>query len=248
MRALPLLWQPCNKQVVIGGCVSRHGAPAPGHGGRQCRRSRRLPSVAPVLSTAATPAAIPVCLQRKIREDPEISNAVAGGIAGEAVQPMDCCGHLPRMPSGAALPLHHGRREGGRSMEALRRICPALLERRCHLRKPVPPVRCAPPTSTRPAAPSAPPHPAAAGAITATVVCPLDVLKTRLQVQGKAGAAMYRGVGGEYLIKALHPPPNPAPAAAACQLGAASGAARLAAASQYSYEAVAQGEHPAPEP
>ena len=113
MRALPLLWQPCNKQVVIGGCVSRHGVPAPGHGGRQRRRSRRLPSVAPVLSTAATPAAIPVCLQRKIREDPEISNAVAGGIAGEAVQPMDCCGHLPRMPSGAALPLHMADGKGG---------------------------------------------------------------------------------------------------------------------------------------
>lgn len=173
-----------------------------------CRAGAGAP--APHISNPNTPPSLPAPPQRKIREDAEISNAVAGGIAGERA----------------------GHAWWRRSLRGAQTGRYAAL----------PPWN---PSSARTDSPGPPPAPLQrAGAITATVVCPLDVLKTRLQVQGKAGAAMYKGVGGELLLQP-HPPPAAAPAAAACQLGSASGAARAAAAQRYSYEAVAKGERPA---
>lgn len=236
------------------------------HDGRAAASSAPSPSLPPpapgtrLAQRCPPPCSRPECPQRKIREDPEICNAVAGGIAGEPGRM--CSGLGCHLTLGAACSLAQSARCVATLHRSVMRCQPSpAVSALCvtSLRSPPCPRLCnapgqfaaclqALPPIHQLCFPSCPPPPPP-GAITATVVCPLDVLKTRLQVQGKAGAAMYRGVGGEFLIKALHPPPPPAPAAAACQLGAASGAARLAAvSSQYSYEAVAQGEHPAPEP
>ena len=197
---------------------------------RRCRRRCRRPS----LCNSS--------LQRKIRDDKEISNAVAGGIAGG-------------WESSARLPLQRPLRP-----PPLSSLHVALNNTWCAW-LPLPPlrfcrhascqilasaVRCH--TASPNSVPRADPGPPSSGAITATVVCPLDVLKTRLQVQGKAGAAMYKGVGGELLLKPPPPRPHhtPSPRTPA---GAARGAAAATAAAsprqQFSYEAVAAGEHPA---